>query len=98
MNEQPYDVIETTINIDAQRKILLCWSNTPSVMKQWQRDFSSYCKLSSDGSYVEMNNLPLSEIRRIKIAPKTKSNLTDEQREARRQHGIKLGKTRVKTI
>ena len=92
-----YDVIETTLNIDAQRKVLLGWSNVPSTMKQWLKSFPSYCNLSSDKSYVEMNNVPLSEIRRIKVAPKAKSNLSDEQKEARRIRGIELAKMRVKT-
>lgn len=98
MDEQPYDVIETTLNIDAQRKILLGWSNVPATMRQWSKDFSSYCKLSSDGSYAELNSVPLSEIRRVKIMPKAKNVLTDEQREVRRLRGIELGKTRMKTI
>lgn len=45
MESQPYDIIETTLNIDLQRKILLGWSNVPSVIKQWCRDFYSYARL-----------------------------------------------------
>lgn len=97
MESQPYDVIETTLNIDSQRKVLLAWSNVPATMKQWGRDFPGYCKLSSDGSYAEINGIPLSEIRRVKIMPKAKNTLTDEEREMRRLRGIALGKTRVKT-
>lgn len=97
MESLPYDVIETTLNIDAQRKILLAWSNVPSIIKQWSRDFPSHCKIAPDGSYVEMNNVPLSEIRTIKVMPKVKNKLSDEERELRRLRGAELAKSRVKT-
>lgn len=97
METQPYDVIETTINLDAQLKVLLGYSNHPATIKQWLRDFPSYCKLATDGYSVEMNGVPLAEIRKIKVMPKAKTNLSDEQREVRRLRGIELSKTRVKT-
>lgn len=39
METQPYDVIETTINLDVQLKVLLGYSNHPATIKQWLRDF-----------------------------------------------------------
>ncbi|MCC2692732.1 hypothetical protein [Nodularia sp. LEGE 04288] len=63
-------------------------------MNQWRKDFPSYCKTAVDGNYVEMNGLPQANARKLKVIPKLVRLLTDEQRLASRERGLKLAASR----
>jgi hypothetical protein len=54
-----YDPVETTLTIDHDRKLLMCWTNHRNTIKQWNSEFPEYVKVSKDGLSAEMNSLPI---------------------------------------
>jgi hypothetical protein len=85
------DPIETTITIDHDRKVLMCWTCHPPTIKQWLKDFPEYC--NSNSYSVEMNELPVSLARKLKVVPKRV--LSEQELQKRKEIGMKLAKTRV---
>jgi hypothetical protein len=85
------DPVETTVTVDYDRKVLMCWTCHQPTMKQWLKDFPEHCE--SNSYSVEMNTLPISQARKLKVVPKRV--MSEQELQKRRELGMKLAKTRV---
>jgi hypothetical protein len=65
------DTVETTFTIDHDLKVIHCWSNHKSTIRQWLRDYPDEIMVGTGGG-VFLNGIPLPITRRIKVVPKKK--------------------------